>query len=282
MTIAISLKVNDGVVLATDSASTMKSRTQDGKVDVINIYNNANKLFNLHKRLPIGAVVYGSGSIGHASISTLAKDFRKRITEGEATWKVDPSSYTVEEVVQKFKKFIYDDSYLSVFKNWKSDFPLLGFIIVGYSVNESLPEVWTIDISKDGTCSGPILAKSKDQIGWNAGGAPEAISRLYFGYSMKLRDTLVEAGLDDPIISKVLQLCKARLETPFVVAPMPIQDAIDLAVFLVETTINYTKYAPGDLIVGGPIEVAAITKHEGFKWIQRKHYYKFDINKTEV
>jgi hypothetical protein len=31
-------------------------------------------------------------------------------------------------------------------------------------------------------------------------------------------------------------------------------------------------------IVGGPIEIAAITKHEGFRWIQRKHFYPAGLN----
>ena len=35
----------------------------------------------MRKGCPIGAMTWGSGSIGKASISTLAKDFRKKITE---------------------------------------------------------------------------------------------------------------------------------------------------------------------------------------------------------
>jgi hypothetical protein len=30
--------------------------------------------------------------------------------------------------------------------------------------------------------------------------------------------------------------------------------------------------------VGGPIEIAAITKHEGFKWIERRHFYPPELN----
>jgi hypothetical protein len=30
--------------------------------------------------------------------------------------------------------------------------------------------------------------------------------------------------------------------------------------------------------VGGPTEIAAITKHEGFKWVQRKHFFPRDVN----
>jgi hypothetical protein len=57
------------------------------------------------------------------------------------------------------------------------------------------------------------------------------------------------------------------------VPAMPIQDAIDLARFLVETTIGFVRFAvflPKS--VGGAVEIAAITKHEGFRWVQRKGF----------
>ena len=59
---------------------------------------------------------------------------------------------------------------------------------------------------------------------------------------------------------------------------MPIQDAIDLAEFLVELTIKWSRFTPGPPTVGGPIEIAAITRHEGFKWIRRKQYYSPELN----
>jgi hypothetical protein len=34
----------------------------------------------------------------------------------------------------------------------------------------------------------------------------------------------------------------------------------------------------GPDIVGGPIEVAGVNLHEGFKWINRKHYYSLELN----
>lgn len=68
------------------------------------------------------------------------------------------------------------------------------------------------------------------------------------------------------------------LKAPLVFAPMPIQDTIDLAEWLVQTAIMYSRFSPGAPVVGGPIESAAITKHEGFKWIRRKHYFHRDFN----
>lgn len=59
---------------------------------------------------------------------------------------------------------------------------------------------------------------------------------------------------------------------------MPIQDAIDLAEFLARLTIEFVRFCPGDATVGGPIEIAAVTKHEGFKWVRRKHYFNAALN----
>ena len=78
ITIAVAVKVNDGFVLAADSATTLSADGVDGKTQLLNIYNNANKIFNLHKGLPIGAMTWGRGSIGPSSISTLTKDLRVR------------------------------------------------------------------------------------------------------------------------------------------------------------------------------------------------------------
>jgi hypothetical protein len=71
MTIVVSVRVNDGIVLAADSATSFI----DANGNVVKVYNNANKIFNLVKVWPIGAMTYGAGAIGSASIATLSKDF---------------------------------------------------------------------------------------------------------------------------------------------------------------------------------------------------------------
>jgi flavorubredoxin len=96
MTIAFAAQVNDGIVLATDSATTM---TQGDKI--INIYDNANKAFNLHKSLPIGIITWGAGNIGRQSIASIVKDFRKVIMDHEEV-KIDILNYSVEQVATMF------------------------------------------------------------------------------------------------------------------------------------------------------------------------------------
>ncbi len=63
------------------------------------------------------------------------------------------------------------------------------------------------------------------------------------------------------------------------VSAMPIQDAIDLARYCVETTVGFVRFSVlRPKTVGGPVEIAVITKHEGFKWVQRKHFYPSVLN----
>lgn len=63
----------------------------------------------------------------------------------------------------------------------------------------------------------------------------------------------------------------------------PIQDAIDLARFMVETTKGFIRFAiTRKKTVGGPIEIVVITKHEGFKWVQRKHFFSSEFNRPLI
>lgn len=69
-----------------------------------------------------------------------------------------------------------------------------------------------------------------------------------------------------------------RLSRRMVIEAMPIQDVIDLAEFLASTSAQFSRFVSGPKSVGGPIEIAAITKHERFRWIRRKYYYSRKIN----
>lgn len=284
MTIAISVKVNDGVVLAADSASTMVGKDPSGKTVVMNIYENANKVFNLHKEIPVGCITWGAGSIGSASISTLMKDFRKIISNQNDSykgWKVDTNNYNIKNIAEKFKEFIYDRNYIQEYLKWKEK-PIIGFIIAGYSSGKGMAEEYKINIDNKGNCFGPDLLRDKNICGLSWNGEPEAITRLYFGYSTGLPNILKECSLDAKKIKEIMEKCNKKLVAPMVFPPMPIQDAIDLARFLVETTKHFSRFIPGASTVSGETEIAAITKHEGYKWVNRKFYYLPKFNQKEV
>ncbi len=279
MTISLAIKVNDGIVLASDSASTIITHDPaTGQQQVFNVFDNANKIFNLIRAEPIGAITWGAGSIGSASIETLAKDFRETLVDLGS----GPSlTYTVQEIAERFKRFIYDEHYVPVFASWPQK-PPLGFLVAGYSITAGIPnpqaEIWRISIEDQGSPE-PRMIRDQASVGIDWYGEIEPIGRLIKGFSAFLPGVLERAGFDEETRRRIIDACNAELEEPFVIPPMPIQDAIDLATFLVEMTEQYAKFRAGPNTVGGPIEIGTITKHESFRWIRRKHYYPSELNR---
>jgi ATP-dependent protease HslVU (ClpYQ) peptidase subunit len=94
VSIIVSVKIHDGVVMAADSAATFFR--PDGQAG--QIYQNANKVLNLVKRLPIGVMTCGAGGVGPASIATLLKDLRARIAGDDPAWRVEANECTMEQV----------------------------------------------------------------------------------------------------------------------------------------------------------------------------------------
>ena len=282
MTIAISLKVNDGLVLAADSASTLFQSGPTGS-NVVNVYNNANKVFNLRKGFPIGALTWGSGGIGNSSISTLLKDLRRKLTGEEpddAEWKLENDGESVKNAANHLRNFIRE-RYDQAFRDWPTK-PPLGFVVGGYSMGSSMAEEYILQV-EDGTLGPPKPLRELHQCGMSWNGEGEAIHRLALGFSPHVLTVLQQQmGVPPEQLNQVRNVLASALNRPLIQDAMPIQDAIDLAEFFVDLTCKYSRFTPGAGTVGGPVEVAAITKHEGFRWVQRKYYFSRDLNPEEM
>ncbi len=101
------------------------------------------------------------------------------------------------------------------------------------------------------------------------------------GVGTRTGEALEALGLDKNTAGDTALKLAQILQAPLFLPAMPIQDAIDLAAFLVETASKFVHFSLRPATVGGPIEVATITKHEGFKWINRKHYYSVEFNRED-
>ena len=209
MTVALTLKVHEGLVLAADSASTLIAQTPDGSTAVINVYDNANKIVNLYKGLPLGVITWGSGAIGPQSMTSIFKDLR-RMFSGEYTgpdgadWEIDPDDYTVEQVADRVREYVSDELYPDAFQGW-AEKPSLGMIVAGYSAESDHAEEWKIDTSSAGT-EGPTLLRPGAECGVTVGGQPETVSRLLFGFSPRLAEVL--AGPLGVPVAQVPAACK--------------------------------------------------------------------------
>jgi hypothetical protein len=286
VSIGILISVHDGLVLAADSASTLLVSTPLG-AGVANVYDNANKIFNLFKGKPIGCVTFGSGSIGNASIGTLVKDLRQQLTA--KNFGFDPEKYSVEKVANLLSSFLGEEcnKVQDVVAKKNTN---LGILLGGYSSGEALGDSWRVEIH-EGIPKPPQKIRANDQVGISWGGQAEVLQRMIMGYSPQLFDYLAQVMKADPkeppvkpsdLAAKIGPFLQARLQAQIIFPPMPIQDAIDLGKFLVHSAIMFSRFSPGAQVVGGPIEIAAITKHEGFKWITRKHYFEKELNPEPI
>ena len=261
MTIIVSVKINDGVVMAADSAGTMNS----GQV-----YAHANKITNLCEGLPLGAMSTGAGGIGNESVETLLKDLRRRFAGRDPAhrdWRLDPAGYTLEEVARRLRAFLFEEKAAP-----RPDPTNLQLRLCGYSAGRPLAEVWEVSVTgRD--CPPPRRIMDETGFGVMWDGQYEALNRLVLGLGFEVGDALVKHGVPRQQAGRLQEELVRDLYATLSVPAMPIQDAIDLARFLVETTIGFVRFAvflPKS--VGGAVDIAAITKHEGFRWVQRKGF----------
>jgi hypothetical protein len=195
VTIALVVKVNDGYVLASDSATTVQAQLPQGGVAVANIYNNANKIFNLRKGFPLSAMTWGLGNIGPASIATLAKDLRVRLS-GESPkhkgWALKPDSYTMTEVAARFKEFFYGEHYEPLVKSAGNQTGVLGLSVAGYGAGEDQPQIFQYELSPTGCVETELLVNDTGAQWW---GQIDAISRLLLGVSVFTPQALMNLKL---------------------------------------------------------------------------------------
>jgi predicted proteasome-type protease len=271
VTIIVCVKINDGLVVASDSTTSF-FRTDE---KFVQSYDNANKIFNLYKGLPIGAMTCGAGNIGSASVSTLSKDLRRRFSGEDflfSSWKIDEATYTMKEVAEKAHAFLLEAAQAAGTDVW------LTYWVFGYSAGRPLPEVWSIVINGK-EFPAPTLHQGETDFGPRWAGEEEALDRLILGRTRSFLESAVKNGLEQQSTVEMLTKMGPDLYEHLVMPAMPIQDAIDLARYLVETTMGFFKFSIARTkTVGGPIEIAAITKHEGFRWVARKHFYSVSLN----
>lgn len=283
MTFAMSLKVGDGIVMAADSASTMMTVDDQGRPAVSNIYRNANKVINLVKGLPIGVCVWGLGGIGSHSVEFLLKELRVRLTQGTTgyeEWKLDRETYTLEAVANRVRQFLYEEEYLQHVPVQPGKSPTMGVLVAGYSAAARSGEIYVLNVDADGQCAAPTRVSGQNDLSTlTFDGQTDAVQRLLAGFSPSIGRVLVEnLGFAEKDVPQIASVLNQRLRVPLFDAQMPIQDAIDLAEFLVDVSAKFARFMPQPESVAGEIEIAAITKHEGFKWVRRKHYYHASIN----
>ena len=104
----------------------------------------------------------------------------------------------------------------------------------------------------------------------------------------KQKLTQLFANLTDKIYKDFEKELKSYREQHFINPIMSIVDFLpkDELAAMAESLVNLTSFrrhvSLDSETVGGPIDVAVISKGDGFIWIKRKHYFKPELNQNFV
>jgi hypothetical protein len=220
-----------------------------GEQGVLKAYSNARKLFQI-TNLPIAVMSYGLGNIGQRSIQSFMREF------GSRDLKKDVNVKSIAESLFTFIKTAYDAEFSSY-----AEKPIVGFYIAGYSTRNVFAEEWEFVLPRDST---PKAARPETAFGASWRGIELPFTRLHKGFDPRIENQLRQLGLWTDQIEKV---CKGY-ESPVVFDGMPVQDAVNFAVYVLQTTIGMATFEQGLATCGGQIQLATILPDDGFKWIR--------------
>jgi hypothetical protein len=157
-----------------------------------------------------------------------------------------------------FMKYQYDPYSATLPEG--AEVPELGFYIAGYSRSGVFAEEREFLLPRD---EGPLKVRGKEAFGAAWRGVEGPFFRLSKGYGQLVRLRLEKAGMSDADVQTLLD----DLEIDTMFEGMPVQDAVDYAVFVLKTTIGYATFSTAVSPCGGPLQVVTIRPDSGFTWL---------------
>jgi hypothetical protein len=267
MTINVSIRVPDGVVIGADSLATslvpLKAQVQLGSIRCEKCKHEmqggavqmppigvpgsstplASKLFYVGN---YGVTFFGTSSLNGRSLFNHVMMFRT-------------SSYkegmTLEEIADGLSRQLQDAA--------------LGDPAVG----KAKPGTTVVGFQICGYDEGDVDVGQTSVVTLNAGRQPKREKQAGYGVTVTGQDSVVRMLFSNTQGATASQPSFAKMTLP---------DAIDYARFLVQTTSDYHRFADTVPLVGGPTEIALITKWIGFRWIERKRILGDDTTRLNI
>lgn len=277
MSVAIVVKVSEGLVLGTDSAAAIHGRidSEEGtREGVLKVFYNAKKLVQIGD-FPIGLFTWGRAFIGMRTIESLVREW-----EYENHWQSrsvyncnkDGGTFTVKACAQGLLEHL-TDAYSEEFGGALTEAPPVGIVLGGYSDGAFFPEIWRFVVPTDDQVHNQRPDRNgKPDFGASWFGLTDSIVRLHWG-----RDDgaigIVSEKYDIPEEELLETLNPLQYQVPFPV--MPLKDAIDYVNYMINVAIGRFRFVVGPELCGGAIKIAAITQNQ-FRWVSREPWGALD------
>lgn len=302
MTLCVAVTTADGLVMGADSMTFVRDAALQKS------YFNANKVFEL-PGLPIVVMTYGLGALGRRSIGSLIEEW----ADGRPDYGND---FTVMQVANDICDWVFKrhrayraeveralealradrlaaqtPDALETSTDRPPEVPAYtdedwstGLIVGGYEPGSFFPWLWTYEEPRSSAlvaeglhCPRPHEGAPDGDEGPASGldwwGDAEALRRLVGGFDP---DLIRELGVDDASFQSTANAFK----WPVAYEGMPIQDAVNLAEFLLQVGCGYERFKAGDAFVGGEVDIAVVGRR-GIHWKNRKPLTEAMSRRTE-
>ncbi len=277
MSLGIVFKGAEGIVLAADSRVTIMGTTtlqgaQGPQVTLIpSTFDNATKLLNVKSQKYVGVVTYGVGAIGlqaPRTANSFLPEFDEELTEADEKEGVH-GRLSVEAFAVKLGAFFLRQWTEAGMPNPAVKNQEMVFIVGGYDEKAPYGRVFQLSVPNS---PNPVEVMADGNFGALWGGQSEIADRLLQGFDGRIPD-LAQDLLEIPTEARKPDLgeqLKQRLTVAIPWQLLPLQDCVDLSIFAVRSTILLQQWVVGIRGVGGAVDVATITRTDGFKEIQVK------------
>lgn len=249
MTIVVGAASPDGIVLAADSRTTLV----DGHRHRIST-DAADKVFDLNSTF--GVATYGIAGIGPRTINGLMDEFIATADEDMCA--------DVEIFANALGAFFHERYVAALGMPEREGWPL-GFILAGYD-SAGIGHVWEVGIPGPRVGKTPVNTADRGTL-WR--GQVDVIGRLIKGVDWNALEA-VDIAFEKPVEDSLKKLEYILLH------PVTLQDAADIASFLVRTTIDMQRFSDGTVLAqglipgcGGRTQMLAV-KRSGVEWISRR------------
>ena len=269
MSLGVVIKGPEGIVLAADSRVTLEAQQKGTQLMIPINYDNATKLLSFCERQDsrkrhnfVCCVTYGAAVIGQRTANSFIPEFQQRVL---ADIKAD--RLTVEEYAKLLSGFFGDRWAEEMPKSYSG--PNMTFVVGGYDPDAAYGQVFVFEIPREPQ---PKARHPEEKdFGMTWGGQLEIACRLIHGFDPAAPDIIKQIlGLNDGQVKQVYDGLTRNLGFPIPYNMLPLQDCVNLAIFLIRTTMTAQGLAIGVRGVGGPIDVAIVTRMGGLKYIQQK------------
>ncbi len=261
MSLGVVIKGPEGIVLAADSRVSLQVQTAEGGPPQVLSFDNATKLLRLNRQPFVGAITYGAAIIGLRTAHSFLPEF-----ENLPDYRAIEEALPVEDFAKWLSGFFQD--------RWREAMPPeypgpdMTFVVGGFDPGAAYGRVFMFAIPRQPQ---PVERNPGNEFGMTWGGQLQIATRIIHGHDPVLPDLLGKAlGIEPDRIRAELRGLGKHLEFRVPYEVLPLQDCVNLATFMVRTTITAQALAIGVRGVGGPIDVATITRTEGFRYVQRK------------